>query len=97
VTYLVDAKNRITRQVTEAARLNEELTRAQLTALRRQLEPHFIYNTLNTIAGLVRDRRNQAAVPHPISEHRNCESLPGVDLLASRAYTACERLVLSSR
>jgi len=62
VTYLVDAKNRITRQVTEAAQLNEELTRAQLTALRRQLEPHFIYNTLNTIAGLVRDRRNQAAV-----------------------------------
>jgi hypothetical protein len=62
VTYLVDARNRITRQVTEAARLNEELTRAQLTALRRQLEPHFMYNTLNTIAGLVRDRRNQAAV-----------------------------------
>ena len=44
-----------------------------------------------------RHRRNQAAVPHPISEHRNCESLPGVDLIASRAYTACERLVLSSR
>jgi len=62
VTYLVDARNRITRQATEAARLNEELTRAQLTALRRQLEPHFMYNTLNTIAGLVRDHRNQAAV-----------------------------------
>jgi signal transduction histidine kinase len=62
VTYLVDAKNRITRQVTEAARLSEELTRSQLTALRRQLEPHFMYNTLNTIAGLVRDRQNQAAV-----------------------------------
>ncbi|WP_457356167.1 sensor histidine kinase [Roseateles sp. P5_D6] len=62
VTYLVDAKDRITKQVTEAARLNEELTRAQLEALRRQLEPHFMYNTLNTIAGLVRDRRNDAAV-----------------------------------
>jgi hypothetical protein len=62
VTYLVDARNRITRQVTEAARLNEELTRAQLAALRRQLEPHFMYNTLNTIVGLVRDRRDQAAI-----------------------------------
>jgi two-component sensor histidine kinase len=62
VTYLVDARDRIARQMTEAARLNEELSKAQLTALRRQLEPHFMYNTLNTIAGLVRDERNQAAV-----------------------------------
>jgi signal transduction histidine kinase len=62
VTYLVDARDRITRQVTETARLNEELSRAQLAALRRQMEPHFMYNTLNSIAGLVRDRRNDAAV-----------------------------------
>jgi signal transduction histidine kinase len=62
VTYLVDARDRIARQMTEAARLNEELTKAQLTTLRRQLEPHFMYNTLNAIAGLVRDQRNQAAV-----------------------------------
>ncbi|HJU38956.1 MAG TPA: histidine kinase [Tahibacter sp.] len=62
VTYLVDARDRIARQMTEAARLNEELSRAQLTALLRQLEPHFMYNTLNTIAGLVRDERNLAAV-----------------------------------
>ena len=62
VTYLVDARDRIARQMTEAARLNEELSKAQLTALRRQLEPHFMYNTLNTIAGLVRDERNAAAV-----------------------------------
>lgn len=31
-------------------------------ALRRQMEPHFMFNTLNSIAGLVRDRRNDAAV-----------------------------------
>jgi LytS/YehU family sensor histidine kinase len=62
VTYLVEARGRFTLQAIEAARLNEELSRAQLIALRRQLEPHFMYNTLNTIAGLVRDRRNEAAV-----------------------------------
>jgi len=62
VIYLLDARDRIARQATEAARLNEELSRAQLTALRRQLEPHFMYNTLNAIAGLVRDQRNGAAV-----------------------------------
>jgi two-component system LytT family sensor kinase len=62
VTYVVDARESITRQATETARLNEELSRAQLAALRRQLEPHFMYNTLNSIAGLVRDQRNDAAV-----------------------------------
>jgi LytS/YehU family sensor histidine kinase len=50
------------RKTTEAARLNEELSRAQLAALRRQVEPHFMFNTLNSIAGLVRDNRNDAAV-----------------------------------
>jgi two-component system, LytTR family, sensor kinase len=62
VTYVVDARESMARQLTEAARLNEELSRAQLAALRRQIEPHFMYNTLNSIAGLVRDHRNDAAV-----------------------------------
>src|SRR5215469_13791196 len=62
VTYLVDARESMARQVTETARLNEELSNAQLAALRRQMEPHFMYNTLNSIAGLVRDQRNDAAV-----------------------------------
>jgi two-component system, LytTR family, sensor kinase len=62
VTYMVDARESMARQMTETARLNEELSKAQLAALRRQMEPHFMYNTLNAIAGLVRDHRNDAAV-----------------------------------
>jgi len=62
ITYVVDARESMGRQVTETARLNEELSKAQLAALRRQMEPHFMYNTLNSIAGLVRDHRNDAAV-----------------------------------
>jgi two-component system LytT family sensor kinase len=62
VTFVVDARESIARQMTEAARLNEELSKAQLAALRRQMEPHFMYNTLNSIAGLVRDDRNDTAV-----------------------------------
>jgi two-component system, LytTR family, sensor kinase len=62
VTFVVDARERIARQLVESSRLNEELSRAQLAALRSQIEPHFMYNTLNAIAGLVRDRRNEAAV-----------------------------------
>jgi len=62
VTFVMDARERMARQIAETARLNEELSRAQLAALRRQMEPHFMFNTLNSIAGLVRDHRNDAAV-----------------------------------
>jgi sensor histidine kinase YesM len=43
------------------AELQSELTRAQLEMLRAQLHPHFLFNALNTIAGLVREQRNEAA------------------------------------
>lgn len=62
VTFVMDAKAGMSRQMTEAARLNEELSKAQLAALRRQIDPHFMYNTLNSIAGLVREQLNDAAV-----------------------------------
>jgi sensor histidine kinase YesM len=62
VTYLVDSRDKVARKVTEAAQLGEELSRAQLAALLRQMEPHFLFNTLNSIAGLVRDDRKAAAV-----------------------------------
>jgi hypothetical protein len=62
ITYLVDSREKVARQMTETARLNEELSKAQLAALRGQMEPHFMFNTLNSIAGLVRDQCNDAAV-----------------------------------
>jgi two-component system LytT family sensor kinase len=62
ITMILDSRARIARQQTETARLNEELSLAHLAALRRQMEPHFMFNTLNSIAGLVRDHRNESAV-----------------------------------
>jgi two-component system LytT family sensor kinase len=62
VTLTMDARENMARQMTESARLNEELSKAQLAALRRQIDPHFMYNTLNSITGLVRDHLNDAAV-----------------------------------
>jgi len=62
ITYLADSRDNTARQVIETARLNEELSKVQLAALRRQMEPHFMFNTLNSIAALVRDHRNEAAV-----------------------------------
>jgi two-component system, LytTR family, sensor kinase len=62
VTYLLDSKARAAAQQTDTARLNEQLSFAQLNALQRQIEPHFIFNALNSISGLVRERKNDAAV-----------------------------------
>jgi two-component system LytT family sensor kinase len=62
VRSMLDSRERLALQQTEAARLNEQLTKAQLDALRRQIEPHFLFNALNAIAGLVREEKNDAAV-----------------------------------
>jgi two-component system LytT family sensor kinase len=62
ITYLLDSRARAAAQQTDTARLNEQLSYAQLDALQRQIEPHFIFNTLNSISGLVRENKNDAAV-----------------------------------
>ena len=62
VSFVLDSRERLARQQTETARLNAELSKAQLTALQRQIEPHFLFNTLNAIAGLVREKKNEGAV-----------------------------------
>ncbi len=62
VGRMLDSRERLALQQTETARLNEQLSKAQLSALRRQIEPHFLFNTLNSIAGLIREKRNDAAV-----------------------------------
>jgi two-component system, LytTR family, sensor kinase len=62
VTYVLDSRARVAAQQTHTARLNEQLSVAQLNGLQRQIEPHFIFNTLNSISGLVREHKNDAAV-----------------------------------
>src|ERR1700683_3243607 len=56
--YVIDSRVRLAHQQTETARLNEQLSKAQLDALRRQIEPHFLFNSLNAVAGLVSEKRN---------------------------------------
>jgi hypothetical protein len=47
---------------TRAVRLEQSLTAAQLHALELQLQPHFLFNTLNSVSSLVRAQRNDQAV-----------------------------------
>ncbi len=44
-----------------ASQLKTQLAQAQLQALKMQLHPHFLFNTLNAISTLVRTNRNEAA------------------------------------
>jgi hypothetical protein len=62
VNFVLDSRARLAYQQTETARLNEQLAKAQLEALRRQIEPHFLFNTLSAVTGLVREGRNETAV-----------------------------------
>lgn len=48
------------RRALEASQLETRLVEAQLQSLQRQLHPHFLFNTLNTIAGLIRTNVNAA-------------------------------------
>jgi LytS/YehU family sensor histidine kinase len=50
-TYSSDLRERELR----AAQLESELTRSRLQLLKSQLQPHFLFNTLNTVSGLMRD------------------------------------------
>ena len=48
------------RRALTAAQLETRLVEAQLQALQRQLHPHFLFNTLNTISGLMRGNAKAA-------------------------------------
>lgn len=52
--YAVEFARRLHQRELSSARLERELTRAQLKALRAHLQPHFLFNTLNTVVSLVR-------------------------------------------
>ena len=59
---LIVSRATISAHETEVAQLNEQLASAHLRALRSQIEPHFLFNALNAVAGLIREGRADAAV-----------------------------------
>lgn len=61
-SYAVSYYERYREREVRATQLEAQLAQAELQALKMQLHPHFLFNTLNGIAGLVRDQKNKAAV-----------------------------------
>lgn len=61
------AVNRARRLELRESRLEAELTRAQLEALRLEIQPHFLFNVLNSIAALIRVKDNTRALDMLVS------------------------------
>ena len=59
ICYALDYYRKYREREFLATRLEAQLAQAQLDSLRMQLHPHFLFNTLNSIVGLVRDNKNQ--------------------------------------
>ena len=62
VSYALQSMARLRERERQAAQLETRLREAQLGALRMQLQPHFLFNSLNAIMALVRDQDTERAV-----------------------------------
>jgi signal transduction histidine kinase len=101
--YFIEARKR----EVQVARLSEQLASARFAALQAQLNPHFLFNTLNTIAVLVRDNDRQGAVSivehlsellrSTLTRHRANEVTLGEELELVRQYVAIEHARFSDR
>ena len=103
IRYFLEARER----EVQMARLSEQLSGARFAALQAQVNPHFLFNTLNTIAVLVRDDNRTGAVHiveqlsdvlrRTLSRHRAPEVRLEDELDLVRQYLAIEAVRFSDR
>lgn len=62
VGHGLDIYQRYRREELKSAQLEARLIKTELQALRQQLHPHFLFNTLNTVAVLIREQKHEEAV-----------------------------------
>jgi two-component system, LytTR family, sensor kinase len=103
IRYFVEARERDA----QVARLSAQLSSAKLSALQAQLNPHFLFNSLNTVAVLVRDgdTRRATSVIEQLSDvlrstlgrSRSNEVALADELELVRQYLAVEQARFSDR
>jgi two-component system LytT family sensor kinase len=106
ITLVVDRYRAARNRELEAAELKSRLTLAQLEALRRQLEPHFLTSTLNTVSELVYSNpkaaeemitRLTALLRHAFAPDQEHETTLGEELRTLDLYLDMMRLRFAER
>ena len=97
ISYFTTARDR----ELQLAKVSEQLTSARFAALQAQLNPHFMFNTLNTITVLIRDGDRAGAVRivehlsellrRTLSRHQASEVSLGEELELLEQYLAIEQ------
>jgi two-component system, LytTR family, sensor kinase len=62
VGQAIDYFCRLTDEKLRVAQLSTQLSEAQLSALKMQIHPHFLFNTLNSIVGLIQTDKDAAEI-----------------------------------
>jgi len=57
----IESEESLEKKQKELAYINQQLAEAQLSALQTQMNPHFIFNSLNSIKGMILDNQQQMA------------------------------------
>lgn len=106
ITHQIDRYRAARNRELEAERLRASLTEAQLEALRRQLEPHFLFTTLNAVSELIYSRpsaaeemirRLSALMKHAFAPAREHEASLAEELRVLDLYLDIMRLRFAER
>lgn len=106
ITHQIDRYRAARNRELEAERLRASLTEAQLEALRRQLEPHFLFTTLNAVSELIYTRpsaaeemirRLSALMKHAFAPAREHEASLAEELRVLDLYLDIMRLRFAER
>lgn len=62
IQYGIESQKQIDKLKIEKEQLSKENYKAQLQSLRRQIDPHFLFNSLNTLRSMVRKKHDKSEV-----------------------------------
>jgi len=106
-SYAMEYYEKYTDRERTAARLEVSLSEARLHALELQIQPHFLFNTLNSISALVRTARDREAVTMTAGlsdllryslDHAGEQRVPlAAELAITERYLEIERLRFPDR
>lgn len=105
--YAFDYYRKYRHRELRTSQLQTALVEAQLQVLRMQLQPHFLFNTFNTIAMLVRQQRHDAAVDtiaqlsdllRYVLDHARTQTVPlEREVAVLKSYLAIEQIRFGDR